>query len=88
IEPVGVLTGDRVPVEDLNVSWGSLTVGAPADVCVFNPDATWIVEAGRLKSLSKNTPFDRWTLPGKVSMTIRGGEITHDISEESDGQEA
>jgi len=41
IEPVAVLTGDRVPLEDLDISWGTLAEGAPADVVVFDLNASW-----------------------------------------------
>jgi dihydroorotase len=75
IEPVAVLTGDTVPLEELGVSWGTLSVGAPADVTVFDPDATWTVEPQQLHSKSKNTPFGGWELPGKIHLTVCGGEI-------------
>jgi dihydroorotase len=75
IEPVAVLTGDTVPLEELGVSWGTLAPGAPADVAIFDPGASWTVEPGKLKSKSKNTPFGGWTLPGKIFMTICGGEV-------------
>jgi dihydroorotase len=75
IEPVAVLTGDTVPLEELGVSWGTLAVGAPADVTIFDPDASWIVQPEKLKSKSKNTPFGGWELPGKIFMTICGGEV-------------
>jgi dihydroorotase len=77
VEPVGVLTGDRVPVEDLGISWGSLLPGAPADVVVFDPAATWTVNASALHSKSKNTPFEGRELPGKVLLTLVGGRIMH-----------
>lgn len=81
IEPVAVLTGDTVPLEDLNVSWGTLDIGAPADITIFDPAATWTVEPARLESKSKNTPFGGWELPGKVFMTLCGGELAYGSAE-------
>ncbi|HEY3265657.1 MAG TPA: dihydroorotase [Armatimonadota bacterium] len=78
VEPVGVLTGDHLAVEDLDVSWGTLVEGAPADVVVFDPEAEWTVEPQAMLTKSKNTPFGGWTLPGKVALTICGGEIAYE----------
>lgn len=77
IEPVAVLTGDTVPLEELNVSWGTLDIGAPADITVFDPAATWAVEPQKLASKSKNTPFGGWELPGTIFMTLCGGNIAY-----------
>lgn len=78
VEPVGVLTGDHLPVEDLGISWGSLLPGAPADVVVFDPEAKWTVKAEALHSKSRNTPFLGWELPGKVLLTLVDGKVVHD----------
>lgn len=55
---------------------GSLAVGSPADVVVFDPDETWTFRAGDSKSKSKNTPFDGWEMRGRVRCTIGEGRIT------------
>jgi dihydroorotase len=78
IEPVGVLTGDHVPLEELGVSWGALAEGAPADVVVFDLKEDWTVDAAAMRGKSKNTPFGGWVLPGKVMLTLVDGEIAHD----------
>jgi dihydroorotase len=49
--------------------------GSAANVCVFNPDETWLVDAGSLASRSTNTPYDGMKLRGKVRHTIYKGEI-------------
>jgi dihydroorotase len=56
---------------------GSLAVGAFADVVVFNPAEEWIFRAADSKSKSRNTPFDGWTLQGKVHLTISEGRIAY-----------
>jgi dihydroorotase len=57
----------------LRVSGGSLSEGAPADVSILAPDLRVTVSAARMRSKSKNTPFDGWQLRGGVAATIIGG---------------
>jgi dihydroorotase len=61
------------PARLLKLKAGTLSVGAPADVTLINPDLEWTVDAGASASLSCNTPFDRWTLRGRAVRTIVGG---------------
>jgi len=56
---------------------GTLTVGSFADVVVFDPKAEWIYIARETKSKSRNTPFDGWTMQGKVRWTISEGRIAY-----------
>ncbi len=63
------------PARLLNLPGGSLTVGAPADVTVFDEQAAWIVDTGKLASKSKNTPFHGQTMRGRVVHTIVAGDI-------------
>jgi dihydroorotase len=50
--------------------------GAPANLVVFDPNATWQVEPEMLASKSRNTPYVGMTLRGKVRHTIFNGDIT------------
>jgi dihydroorotase len=65
------------PARLLNVRGGSLQEGAPADVTVLAPDLAVTIEASRLVSKSKNTPFDRWKLRGGVAATLIGGKVVY-----------
>jgi dihydroorotase len=56
---------------------GTLTVGSFADVVVFDPKAEWSYKARDTKSKSRNTPFDGWTMQGKVRWTISEGRIAY-----------
>lgn len=56
---------------------GTLTVGSCADAVVFDPKAEWTYRATEGKSKSKNTPFDGWTMQGKVRWTISEGRIAY-----------
>ncbi len=53
----------------------SLAVGAPADITLFSPEKVWTVDARQFKSISRNTPFDGWTLKGKALLTMVGGNV-------------
>ncbi|MGO4524788.1 dihydroorotase [Microvirga sp. 2MCAF35] len=63
------------PAEILGLSGGRLSVGAPADLIVFDPDAPYVLDKRRLKSLSKNSPFDEARLEGQVSTTMVAGRV-------------
>ena len=57
---------------------GTLVVGSFADVVVFDPKAEWTYNARKGKSKSRNTPFDGWTMQGKVRWTISEGRVAYD----------
>jgi len=61
------------PAKVLNLPGGTLSEGAPADITVLAPDLQVRIEASKLRSRSKNTPFDGWSLRGGVAATIVGG---------------
>jgi dihydroorotase len=65
------------PARVLNVPGGSLADGAPADISILAPDLAVTVAAASMRSLSKNTPFDGWTLRGGVAATIVGGRAVY-----------
>ncbi len=65
------------PARVLNVPGGAVTEGAPADITVLAPDLTVTIAASALRSKSKNTPFDGWTLRGGVAATIVGGRVVY-----------
>jgi dihydroorotase len=56
---------------------GSLGKGNHADVTIFDPKKRWTFDAGRSRSLSRNTPFDGWQFTGKVVSTIVSGKIVY-----------
>ncbi|MBI3604971.1 MAG: dihydroorotase [Nitrospirae bacterium] len=65
------------PAKILKIHKGSLEEGAYADITLFDPEAEWVVEGAKLKSKSRNTPFDGWKLKGKVKYTIVAGKIVY-----------
>ncbi len=54
---------------------GQLGVGAPADLCLADLDAEWLVMPGALQSRSGHTPFAGMMLPGRVRATVVGGSL-------------
>ncbi len=63
------------PARLLNLDTGTLSEGAAADICIFDPEATWRLDRDKLFSKSKNTPWHGRELTGKVTHTIKGGRV-------------
>lgn len=69
------------PARVFGIEGGTLTPGARADVCVFNPNAPWVADAGALRSKGKNTPLIGASLTGRVTHTIVGGQIVWTVAD-------
>jgi len=65
------------PARLMKIRGGRLDEGAPADITVLAPDLSTTIEAAKLVSKSRNTPFDRWRLTGGVAATIVGGKVVY-----------
>jgi dihydroorotase len=65
------------PAALLGLDAGVLAPGAPADLVLFDPGAPVRVDADRLRSKSRNSPFDGRLLQGRVSRTFVGGREIH-----------
>jgi len=76
-ESIALLT--HRPAEILGVDAGHLGVGATADVCIVDPDASWTLKAEDMVSRGRNTPFLGWTFRGRVTHTLVGGEVVYEI---------
>jgi len=61
----------------MGVSGGHLGIYADADICIFDPEQYWKVEASALISQGKNNPFLGLELAGKVRYTLVNGHIVH-----------
>jgi len=59
----------------LQASIGRLVEGGVGDVCIVDANAHWQVTASTLVSQGKHTPFAGWELPGRVHLTLVGGQI-------------
>jgi dihydroorotase len=61
------------PAKFLGIEAGILRIGAAADLCLFHPEHSWLVEAGKLPGKAQNTPFDGRVLEGVVIGTWKAG---------------
>jgi len=80
----GVLTLNQMiekmscnPSNILRLQRGSLSAGRVADITVIDPMIEWIVDAAKLASKSKNTPFLGWSVTGAASATILAGRVVY-----------
>ena len=53
---------------------GPIEAGRPANLCVIDPAATWVVDPARLASRARNTPYAGRKLHGRVRHTVLWGE--------------
>lgn len=65
----------HIPANILGIAAGHLSVGAPADVVLFDPQSYWKVARNTLHSQGKNTPFLNMELPGQVRYTLIHGQV-------------
>jgi dihydroorotase len=65
------------PAQVLGRPHAGLNQGAQANLTIFNPEEEWTVEATRIVSKSKNTPFLGKTLQGMVEKTIFDGRVVY-----------
>jgi dihydroorotase len=79
LRPVGVLGS---AVGSLAESAGRLVEGGVADVCIFDPQASWTVTAEGLRSQGKHTPFafehGGVLMPGRVQATLVAGTVAYE----------
>ena len=68
----------RAPARIVGLAAPTLREGATAEICLVDPARTYTIEAARLRSKSKNTPFLGRTVTGAVRMTLAGGRVVFD----------
>jgi dihydroorotase len=78
----GVLTINQLvekmscnPAKIISICRGGLKPGSVADITLIDPSTEWIVEAEKLASKSKNSPFLGWNMKGAAASTILGGKV-------------
>jgi len=62
------------PSRRLGLATGRLSAGAPADLVLFDPDTPFVMDRFKLRSKSKNTPFDEARMQGRVLRTYVAGQ--------------
>jgi len=69
-EPAGII-GDRYG------KLGTLAIGTPAEVTIFDPDRNWVVDTNTFASKGRNTPLAGSILKGKVMATITQEKLVY-----------
>jgi dihydroorotase len=65
------------PASILGLPQGQLGLGAPADVCVFDPEHTWVLDSRSMESEGHNSPFLGWEMKGRASHTLLNGRLVY-----------
>ena len=65
------------PAGILGLPSGQLGIGRAADICIFDPKATWHVDNATWLSQGKNTPYWQQTLTGRVTHTFQAGRLIY-----------
>ena len=63
------------PAEIFGLNAGTLTVGAPADVAIFDITKTCTIDKEDFLSKGENTPFIGWKVKGETQMTFVNGKL-------------
>jgi len=69
------------PARLLGIESGRLAKGAPADLVLIDLETPWVVEPERLRSKSKNTPFDAARLQGRALLTVVAGRLVYNYAD-------
>lgn len=67
------------PARIFGLPGGSIAVGAAADLIIFDAQAPWRIDADASVAAAANTPFDGMAVQGRVTMTVKGGDIVWSV---------
>ncbi|WP_438021278.1 dihydroorotase [Sorangium sp. So ce315] len=83
--PLGRLVDSltRAPARVARIEAPTIKAGARAELCLVDPNLSFVLDPARLRSKSKNTPFLGKQLTGRVKMTLAGGRVVFVDSEEA-----
>jgi dihydroorotase len=65
------------PAQLFGLDAGRLEPGAPADLCLFDPNAEVTVDAKRFLSKGRNSPYQGHTLKGRIRHTFCAGRLVY-----------
>ena len=67
------------PAGILGLAAGRLTTGAPADICIFDPQRTWKIDETTWRSAGRNTPWWGEDMVGRVTTMVIGGRVIDSV---------
>lgn len=67
------------PARVLGIEAGRIDVGRTADLCLFDPERHWRIDAQSLRSMGKNTPYFGAEMRGRVCYTLVDGQIVYQL---------
>lgn len=68
------------PARILGLPYGTLSIDAAADICIFDPSASWRLDNSTMRSNGHNTPFMGWEMKGRVTHTLLAGSIVYPLN--------
>ncbi len=71
----------RGPAEILGLPGGTLASGATADICIFDPERSWVLDTSSMCSKGHNTPFMGWEMKGRVVHTLLAGRLVYSLAD-------
>jgi dihydroorotase len=74
---ISKLTREAAKVISKTDELGTLKIGAPANITIFDPNREWVVNSPDFASKGKNTPYDGYEFRGKVMATVANGKIAY-----------
>jgi dihydroorotase len=69
------------PANTLNSAAGTLTIGAAADLCLYENNIDWQLDENNMHSRGKNSPFIGWNFRNRVKHTIINGTLIYSASQ-------
>ena len=75
------------PATILGINAGTLSIGAPADVTVIDPDCDYLIDANDFYSKSRNTPFNGYEAKGRAMATFVDGECVFSLLKDSESDD-
>lgn len=70
------------PAEIFQLNAGTLTIGAPADIAVFDVENSYEIDKKDFLSKGENTPFVGWKVKGETLLTFVDGKVVWQKEEE------
>jgi dihydroorotase len=67
------------PAKILGLPYGTMTIGATADICIFHPGMIWQLDSSTIQSRGHNTPFMGREFRGRVTHTLLAGNLVYSL---------